>query len=509
MRLSPLPLLLAALPLGAHAQPEEAGWGDAADDAAGFGAESDGWGDDDAGWGEGDDGGFGAAPTVEIAPPPPPRNASLTGFVRYDIGLWAQRIDDDQAFAKDRVSLDLAFRWRSDPWRVVAEIHGEYDAAYLADRDRFDEPTLDTYEARILSGEQYAAVSLGAFEITLGRQIVAWGEGDVLSPLDVAGPRDLREPGLADLDDLRLGVLATRIGWFAGAHRVEVMAIHEAYFGERPPPLGEFSPLRAFVTGNDLAAPLLADKTLRYRHAQDRFDPAHTAGLARWVYKGPGLDAGLYVASVLDQQGVVRLPPFEAFLDDRIDLELDHDRYLLVGHSGATTLDDWILDWELAASLDRAFNTGDPDAELDLAALLGGEPLIGVTEASLLTGMVGVTYGGLADTTIALEAQAGVFFDRPDDLLFPVDVPTFAARFTRLAMREKLRLLATATAFGLTAERGWLLRAEADYAFADGFGAAIGYVHYGTGRDGEFGPFYGLDDHDRVFARLRWDFTLY
>ncbi|MEZ4437293.1 MAG: hypothetical protein R3F65_33285, partial [bacterium] len=82
-------------------------------------------------------------------------------------------------------------------------------------------------------------------------------------------------------------------------------------------------------------------------------------------------------------------------------------------------------------------------------------------------------------------------------------------RFTRLALRQKLQLSAVATVFGLTAEHGWLLRAEAEHAFADGFSAGVGYVHYGTGRDGEFGPFYGLDEHDRVFARLRWDFTLY
>lgn len=474
----------------------------AADD--GGGAADDGWGDD------ADAVGFGDVPATAIEPPPPPRAASFSGFVRHDLGLWVERLDGaDQPFAKNRLSLDLAFRWRHDVWRIVAELHGEYDAAYLADRERFDDPTLDTYEARILSGEQYVAVALDAFELTLGRQIVAWGEGEMLSPLDVTSPRDLREPGLADLDDLRLGVLASRIGWFSGGHRVELMAIHESYFGERPPPLGEFSPLRAFVTGNALAGQFLADKTIAYRDAQDRFDPAHTQGFVRWVYKGPGIDAGLYAASALDQQGVVRLPPLMALLDDPIALELDHDRYWLIGHSGATTVDAWIIRWELAQSLGRAFNTGDPDAEVDLPALLAGEPLIGVAEASLLTGMVGVAWSGIADTTIAVEAQAGVFFDRPDDLLFPADTPTFALRLTRLALRQKLQLSAVATAFGLTAERGWLLRAEAEHAFADGFSAGLGYVHYGTGRDGEFGPFYGLAEHDRVFARLRWDFTLY
>ena len=122
-------------------------------------SEEDGWGDgdDEAGWGdEGDDAGFGALPPVpDAAPPPPPRSWSLGGFVRYDLGLWARGLIPDlalapdhpgqrSAFAKQRASLDLAFRWSDGPWRARAEVHGEYDLAYLSGRDRFDEPTLVT-----------------------------------------------------------------------------------------------------------------------------------------------------------------------------------------------------------------------------------------------------------------------------------------------------------------------------------------------------------------------------
>ena len=68
---------------------------------------------------------------------------------------------------------------------------------------------MDTYEWRILHGEQFGAVSLGRFELVLGRQIVAWGEEMFLvrSMWSIPG---LREPGLADLDDIRLTVLASK-----------------------------------------------------------------------------------------------------------------------------------------------------------------------------------------------------------------------------------------------------------------------------------------------------------
>ncbi len=471
-------------------------WGETDDAPA-----DDGWGAE-PGWG---DAGFEGMDDIETAPPPPPRDASLTGFVRYDLGLWATRTDS-RAFAKDRLNLDLAFRYRSDRWRIVAELHGEYDAAYLADRDRFDQPTLDVYEARVLSGEQYIALSLDDVEITIGRQIVPWNRVDLLSVLDVTGPRDLREPGLADIEDLRLGVLATRIGWFIGDHRVEAMAVHEAYFDERPPPLGEFSPLRAFVLSNETAATLLGERTVDWHHRQSRFDPAATQGFLRWTHTSPTLDSGLYAAWALDQQGVVELP--EGLIativqpDAPIDLELDHDRYWLLGYAGGRTLDAWIIEWELAATLGKAYNTGDPDAGLTPDA-------IGRDDGDLIAGAVGVSWSGIAETTIGLELAGGRFVERPDDLLFPADAPRLSLRVVHQAMRQKLRLLATASAFGATAEHGWLMRAEATYSVADGAAITAGYVHFGQGDDGEFGPFYGLDEHDRAFLRVRWDFDLY
>lgn len=485
--------------------------------------EEDGWGEgDDAGWGdEGDDAGFGALPPVpDAAPPPPPRSWSLGGFARYDLGLWSRGGLPDlalapdhparrSAFAKQRASLDLAFRWSDGPWRARAEVHGEYDLAYLSDRERFDEPTLETYEARIIGGETWLAVTLGDVDLTVGRQIVVWGEGDVLSPLDVVSPRDLREPGLADLDDLRLAVLGLRAAWFVGDHRLELLAVPEAYFGERPPPLGVFSPLRAVVLRDPLARSVLGPKTVRYRSLQERFDPTQTGAFARWVYKGPGLDLGLYAASPLDHQGAVRLPPPASFTDDPITIELDHRRYWLLGHSGATPLGAWLLKWELVGTLDKLYNTGDPAAELNAADLINDpDALLGVASASLISGMFGLTYAGIPDTTLGLEAQAGVFVDGPDDILFPADVPTLSVRATHLAMRQTLTLLGTATVFGLTAERGWLVRVEAAHDFADGFSASVGYVHFGAGDDDAFGPFYGLEQNDRVYGRLRWDFQL-
>ena len=59
---------------------------------------------------------------------------------------------------------------------------------------------------------------------------------------------------------------------------------------------------------------------------------------------------------------------------------------------------------------------------------------------------------------------------------------------------------------GWTAKGGWLFRGEASYEILDGLKTGLGYVTYQPGDD--FGLFYGLHDHDRLFTWLRWDFRV-
>lgn len=465
------------------------------------------WGDDADGFmsGGADDafGDLNTAKTSDFADDGP---LSLTGFMRFDPAVWTRRLDD-RPLAKARTSLDLSMELTLEHTRFVVSGHAEYDAAYLIDRDGYVDAQIEAYELRFLNGEQFVATSIGAFEITLGRQIVAWGEGDALSPLDVVNPRDNREPGLADLDDLRLAVMASRVGWFSGAHRVEVMAVHESYFGEFAPPLAEYSPFRALISRDDIPAPirdLIAQKDFRFRHNPDRWDRDAQAWLARWIYKGEGIDFGLHVASVLDRQGVVRIPNLAmALQNERINIGLEHLRYTLAGVSGATTTGNWLIKWEAVAELDKAFNTGDASAEFN--PLMPTE--IGVERGDLATGMIGVTWTGIPDLNLAFEGQQAVLIDGPDDILLPLTEPILALRARYQMLDQRLTLSAAATMIGWTARYGGLARAQATYEIADGWKLGGGYIYYYTGDDDVFGPFTAFDEHDRLFAQLRWDFT--
>ncbi len=489
---------LAGFPAAADSPPAEEDWGNEP------APPSDDWGDDSSS--TDDTISFDESDlTLEAA-----RALSLTGFIRSDWGFWLERFGDDPppdgraAWSKGRQSLDLVLTGKQDFFRFRLAGHGEYDLRYLGDQagswDDFDDATEETYGWQILLREAFGAFSLGPVELTIGRQIVAFGEGDALSPLDVVNPRDNREPGLADLDDIRLAVLATRLAVFAGNHRVELMVIHEADFGLRSPPLGPCSAFNEVIP--DAFRPLLVGKDVRFVDLQDRFDIELQQPLLRWVYKGPELDAGVYAAYVLDKQGTFAFPDAASVVDPtvkQLSLELDHQSYGVVGTSGAWAWDSLLVKWELGAQIQRAINVG------DAAAL---PPRVEVERHSLIDVMVGLTYTPFSDLQLALEFQKSTFVTDADEVLFPIDLPIFALRMNYQLLNQRLTLGAAVSMFGLTSadEIGVLARASVDYEFIDGLQAGIGFIHY-TPSD-TLGPLSGLSTHDQLFLKLRWDFTV-
>ena len=468
------------------------------------------------GGGEGDDEeGFDLGPPPDPETPAEPEEPepedeepspwSMAGFARGDWALWTERFTGgDNPFAKGRQSLDLALRFREHLVRIVWSAHFAYDVAYLHERETYDAPTLRAYEVLFDPREVFISLSPWKLELVVGRQIVGWGEGEMLSPLDVVNPRDFREPGLTDLEDVRLPVFATRLALFHEGHRVEVMVVHESFFGYRPAPLSPFSPAPALlktlaIPGQPPLLASLAGKEVRWRDLQDSVHLELQQFLFRWLWKGPGVDLGLYGGNVLDREGAVLLPDLSALPTlEKVFLFIDHRRYWLVGHSGNVPLGPVLLRWELAADLGRQYNvdTSTPTA-----------PSLGTAGGSMLHAMLSVSVTALENATFVLELQKGFFLDEPDRVVLPADAPALAARAEYRLLRDDLRVSVAALLFGFEVEYGWVLRAEVSYRFLDDFSATLGYVTYQPGS--ELSLLSGLDSHDRLNLSLRWDFDVF
>jgi hypothetical protein len=473
--------------------PDEEGWSDSSSDDAGFGGD--------------------AAATVPEAAATlvPPAELSAGGFFRTQQGFWLER-PDEPVLAKARQNLDLHVRYKKpfrmfgklSQLRVVGALHLEYDFAYLIEPERFDDATLDTYRSQVIVAETYAALSHGPLELTVGRQIVAWGQGELINVLDVVNPRDVREPGIADLVDIRLAVLASRAALFFGAHRLEAMVIHEAYFGLLPAPLSPFSPLRYVFLQDPVLATALETKQLRFEHEPEHWSQGTQQFLGRWEYKGPGLDLALYYANILSREGMVVLPQPAEFAEDSLAITLNHPRYNMLGHAGALPLGDLILRWELGFNFEQPLmaTTPDPNDSVQPRTI----------RRHRAAWMAGLTYAGIDHANIGLEYGQSRVLDAPQrdpdsglELLLPVEQPLIGVRWNHDFLRETLKLTVAATVFGIWEYTGWLGRIELDYALVDALHVGVGYVTYHPTDD--FSVLYGLTTHDRVFVSARWDFV--
>jgi hypothetical protein len=443
----------------------------------------------------------------------------LTGFLRSDWALWSERLEGNP-LAKGRQSLDVmtGFSWRFLKLDVAG--HVEYDVAYQVERDGYDAATIETYEWLVNTREVQLALSLGDFEITLGRQIVAWGEGDMLSPIDVLNPRDMREPGQSDLSDIRLPVLATRVGWFQGGHRLELMIVHESEFGYRSPPRGPYSGLDAMISsgllgdsgGVDLSQ-MLGEAELNYEHVQPRFALEQQEVYLRWLYNGAGFDVGAYFASFLDPIGALSIDS-DAIIEQVVasmsgqeagafSLGVDHQRYHMVGLSGAHSEESVLLKWEVSLDIQRPISVL---AEQGVT-VFGAEQrfeLPGTALTESFNVMMGVTWSGVQNLTVGVEFLSTILLDEPEGTLVEMSVPSLAVRASYLALDERLSLSGVVTVIGLG--QGWLARGDVSYDLLDTLKLGVGYVTYQPGRS--FGAFYGLEAHDRLFAGLRWDFQV-
>ena len=347
--------------------------------------------------------------------------------------------------------------------------------------------------------------------LSSGRQVVTWGEADGASALDVINPQDQREPGVSDIDDLRIAVWLSRLEGTWERHSLEFIVRHEGYYGLLVPPRADYSPFNSLLASEPGVARLLEGKTLRFAHEHEGVSRDTQSYFLRYLYRGEGLDLGLYGASLLDLQGVLGEVDLNQFLDPtQTDLALTylHPRYHIVGGTFALPIASFLLKGEVVGALGRSVNLGESTNPATLT----------IEKANLLTGVVGITYSGWTDTTIGAEYQRGALIgDEPNQpFFFPPNIDLVVLRFNTTQLREKLTLGAVLSLIQPRwseparlhePKRGGLIRLDATYRLLDQLKLGLGYIHYL--QSDAFGPFYGLEKHDRVFTQLRWDFTVY
>lgn len=456
-------------------------WGDAGpgDDSSG----DDGWGDDSE-----------SDPFADLVVEGPATNSGFTdssisagGFVRSRVGLWVERVGDNP-FASARQSLDTWFRYRRGVIGIVLEGHAEYDFAYLYRRDSYDEPTLDAHESYFDTREAKIELSLGSTLLSFGRQIIPLGESNLITPTDASNPYDLREIGLANVADLRLPILATRLSHAIGTSQLELVVMHESRFDLRSPPYGPFSGLPEV-----LGPP--GPETYQYRDLQGRFDLSQQEAFLRGRATLAGVDLSLAAGSVLDNRGVIVLPTAPPS-SDIVDIDLDHRRYAFLASSANYPVDSWLFRLDLGVIFDLPLEVWDGQDILSLD----------IDETPVAQMVLGTDYSGVEDTLISVELNKNIYLGEALNALVDYDIIALAIRAERTFLKDDLALTLTSILQGESLQYGWFARLDVAYRLREGLETSMGYVTYQPGD--EFSLLTGLDSHDRLFGQIRWDSSI-
>ena len=378
--------------------------------------------------------------------------------------------EERQGLSRLRGELDLTADLDLAPsWRARVSGNGFYDLSYaLQGRQHYTDQVLSACEDEIRLGETWIrGALLPGLDLQFGRQIVVWGKSDNLRVTDIINPMGMREPGMTDIEDLRLPVTMTRLDYAMGNWNLTGLLIHEVRFDEAPVFGSDFYIHSAPLPGED--KPSCSPDNQEY-------------GLAL-AGEGSGWDLGFYLARVFDDRA--HLAP-----DAGSGLRRRHSRVTMAGAAANLARGNWLFKSEAAWLDGLVFSSA---ARKDY---------------SRLDILMGVEYSGFDDTTLSLETvnRHLVDFDaclaRGDEHLSENDFQ-WALRVSRDFMHERLEMVFLALAYGECAREGAVERLEFTYEITDQWEITSGLVFYQGGDNPALDK---TADNDRLFMRIKYAF---
>ncbi|MDX8389387.1 MAG: DUF1302 family protein [Mariprofundaceae bacterium] len=143
-------------------------------------------------------------------------SATLHGSLENESAYF---ISGEKRFDKIRTRLELKPEvGLSERWEFRGRWVTSYDLAMdveLGNSSDLTEPIKDFYRYGSELKEAYLLYAGDDFDFRLGKQQIVWGKTDGLRLLDIANPLDYREFILDDFLDLRIGLWAARLNYYA------------------------------------------------------------------------------------------------------------------------------------------------------------------------------------------------------------------------------------------------------------------------------------------------------
>lgn len=351
-------------------------------------------------------------------------------------------------------------------WRAHVAGYGYYDSAYAINgRDEYTNEVLAEYESETELSEAWLQGRLGSHtDLKLGRQIVVWGKSDNIRITDIINPLDNREPGMVDIEDLRLPLTMARLDYYLGDWGISTMAIPEIRFNKNPPYGSDFFPGTMPMPNEEI--PDSGGANTEYALA------------ANGIFSG--WDLSFYWAQHFDDGAHL--------VTDGGTPGLQHSRLTMAGLATTIASGNWLFKGEAAHFSGLAY-TSVPGVSLERTDSL-----------------LGIEYAGFRDTTLSLEIANRHLHDYQSVLAGEgviEDEWQSALRYQGDFLHARLHLLALLTAFGDDLSGGGFSRYSAAYDLADALTVTGGLVTY---QAGDKVPFSHIADNDRLFLDLKYSF---
>ncbi len=448
------------------------------DDLAGFGEEEsvdalEGFGD------ESED------TNTEIEETQTPSDFSFNGNITFKTayGYKNHTVDntDYQGFNQAQTALyfQADYKFNSE-WKMRVSGDAFYDAIYDLRDEPYNDDVLDAYHTQLRLDDTYIQGRITRdIDIKIGRQIVVWGKSDSIRVTDVINPLDNRNPGMTDIEDLRLPTTMAKLDYYIGKWNLSAMVIAESRIFLEASPYGEYFPVNVvFPT----APP--QGQFFELKQPSTSWENTQYAFAANGVFSG--WDLSFYGADVYDLKWHLEGTNLQ-------NVARVVNKIKMLGSAVNVATGSWLLKGEIAYVSGVRYNsTLDDKDRLDT--------------------LVGLDYMGISDTVLSAEFVNRHIFDYETQMgLLTTPKPDYtdqdeyqtALRATRSFMNDSLNATALVSMFGASWEYGGFARVWVEYDVMDAMSANFGFVDYLDG-DRPFAE--AIQNNDKVFADITYSF---
>ncbi|MBN1118115.1 MAG: hypothetical protein JXA77_12975 [Bacteroidales bacterium] len=351
-------------------------------------------------------------------------------------------------------------------------------------------PMLYLYNADSLQlrlREAYMDMYFKKFDIRIGKQQVIWGKADGVFITDIVSPLDLSEFLLPDFDEIRQGVIATKLDYYIGSSTIEAIWMPVFSPNLRPDANSAwyiapgFPVVPIFDWSKSTVNPSLENSELFLKWS------AMTSKIDFELMGGYTWDdnPAMHVQKTMAMDTIQGIP---TPVLSGISITPEHHRLTVAGGSFSTEIKGLILRGEGACYNGKYFQTENP---------LATDALV---QKDYLNYVVGIDFS-IKDVKLSTQFIQKYILDYEDGISENEfhNTATFLARYDM--MRETLHL-ELFSYIGLS-DNDALIRPKITYDFDDSFSVLLGANIFVGDETGQFGQY---EDNTMIYTKIKYSF---